>query len=208
MKVVTVIGIILLLTVNGLGQSREFEKKFGSYKPKSEKTASTLSALATVTPIFAGLTIIALDHQRANNKSTPNGNYYSNKYKPDRTLPIALIASGVLAGPSAGYIYGGCPARGIGGIAFRTGIAVVGALTVREIYKSSDIHWSDEGVVPLVLTSVVGAGSVAISAIYDLAKVKDCVRERNETKAGRTLIIEPRYFAASNAAGIGLRLTF
>jgi hypothetical protein len=208
MKVVTVIGIILLLSVNGLGQSRGSEKEFGSYKQKSEKTASTLSALATVTPIFAGLTIIALDHQRANNKSTSNGNYYSNKYKPDRTLPFVLIVSGVLVGPSAGYIYGGCPVRGIGGIAFRTGIAAVGALTVREIYKSSNIPWSNEGVVPMVLISVVGTSSVAISAIYDLAKVKDCVRERNETKAGSTLIIEPRYFAASNAAGIGVRFTF
>jgi hypothetical protein len=79
---------------------------------------------------------------------------------------LILTVPGLIFGPSTGYFYGGCPRQAWRGIAVRTTIGI-GTLALLPLFEDADG--------PFYLCTSLAAAS----AIYDIAKVRRTVRERN-----------------------------
>ncbi len=162
----------------------------------SESRALLWSAGATVLPIMTGVVIWK----------------YQTLEDPNRTLPIVLVSTGVILGPSFGYLYGGCSNRGLNGVAIR--ILVVGAgvgigFAVGMSMHSDSDKWMDfSGLEEGIIIGSIGCGIAAIHALYDLAKVHGTVKEQNERRTRAALSLAPRLYGPSNAPGLQLALTF
>jgi hypothetical protein len=79
---------------------------------------------------------------------------------------LILTVPGLIFGPSTGYFYGGCPRQAWRGIAVRT---TIGFGAVALLPLSGDGNG----------TFIFCTSLAAASAIYDIAKVRGAVRERN-----------------------------
>ena len=87
---------------------------------------------------------------------------------------MTIAGAGLLAGPSVGYFYGGCPKRGWVGIGIRAGITVLTAAAAGLVYQPSEVPG------PELLVGGAGLALVGIEGLYECFTVGDCVRDRNE----------------------------
>lgn len=129
-QTITAIFLGLMLVVFLSNSSAQDKTFFNSnFEPKSETKALIWSVSGTLLPIATGLGILFADKGKIKRY---HGQYtdWSYRESPDRTLPIVLMISGVMVGPSFGYFYGGEAQRGMTGALLRlvvgTGSFVIG----------------------------------------------------------------------------------
>jgi len=167
------------------------------FKPKSEAKARGLCIIGTLLPVAAGGLIWSLDQ--------PEKKYGPS---PDRTVPIVLILTGIVTGPSYGYFYAEQPGRGMLSIGIRLGIGTATWWATEVAQRSSETsakffdHPKDK---------IVALGSLCLlaSGIYDIVKVKNAVRKYNQIiRERRSLILMPKYFSESKAVGLGIEMKF
>ncbi len=205
---VTAATLIILIGVSSSAQQPG--GKF-NYSPKSEKTALACSEVGLLGPAVIGAAIWATQSGKTVNYTAKRwygpglNDYvtYSDSYNegPDRTVPIALIASGVVFGPAVGYFQGGCLKEGLISIGKRTSIL---AGTYALGYLTFDNALDDNSLTAAVLVS--GGLLTIISAIHDVSAVKGAVREHNAARGKFT--VSPVYFPDTDAAGVGLSIRF
>lgn len=181
---------------------------------KSPERAQGLSATSTLAPVAAGILWWVFDEpeevQDYDHYGRLRGSYTK---EPDRTGPAVLIISGIMVGPSVGYIYGDCAERGVRGLMMRTGIA---ALTMAAggfaAGRGSDAPMSYDGMAAGLAVAAVGFGMITIHSLYDIGKVRSTVENRNrkltEQRDQTSVTFAPAYFADSGAAGMQLRVKF
>lgn len=163
---------------------------------KSPGEAQAISALSTIGPVACGLLSAT---QGEDNYGTPE---------------VVLILSGITVGPSTGYFYGGKTARGFTGIGVRVGIGAVTAMAAAGAAANAAKDNQGFGFPELeaaMSVGVVGAGIIAISAIYDIAAVRSAVEKRNSELINRSqtsVKMFPKYFADSGAGGLQLTVSF
>ncbi|UCC80434.1 MAG: hypothetical protein JSW64_03470 [Candidatus Zixiibacteriota bacterium] len=199
----TVTMTVVILSVGAAGQVQKNSLDFSEDKLKSPVRAAQYSMMGVLLPIAAGVALWQID-----SPDSPYG--YEN---PDRTIPVMLIVSGVVLGPSAGYFYGGCPERGATGILIRVG---TGALTAVAAKAAADAHESDgfmdfSGLEAALTVGAIGSGIIVIEAIADMALVKGAVEKKNiriGQQKGPEVTLLPTYFADSGATGLQLNVTF
>jgi hypothetical protein len=166
-------------------EQKELNANDGKYfKSKSERAATLISLIATTLPSSIG----AFRYEEVG-----------------RTASISLVSSGIIAGPSLGYLYGGVMNHAAEGIALRAGIIGAGA------WLGSIGNWTDSGNTFPALLILTGAGIVIYSAGHDIARVSKWVREKNLSMAGHghfSISIMPRYFANNRTTGVELNLLF
>jgi uncharacterized protein (DUF2237 family) len=117
-----------------------------------------------------------------------------------------LVLGGAIAGPSAGYFYGGCPSAGWTGT---LGRAVVGAVGLTSLFY----YAASDGVdVSYAYPSLVGSTLVILAwDAWDLARVGGRVREANERRV-RTATLAPQVITVAldhgRTPGLGLQVKF
>jgi uncharacterized membrane protein YgdD (TMEM256/DUF423 family) len=186
----------LILTGAAAAQQIEWNEKPEGYK--SPSTAVSYSMAGTFVP--AGIGLLA---------ARSGGNSY---------FAGAMIGTGFILGPGAGYIYGGESGRGIKRALGRT---VVGGtffalgFLLNESSDSGNEPDAEFSPVPEIPAGVpfllIGGAFVVIHAVYDITVVDNHVRKHNEKIMGETqggIAITPMYFADSGAAGMSLSITF
>lgn len=105
--------------------------------------------------------------------------YPGNYRTPDRTLPALLITTGVLLGPSLGYMNSGRAGHGWAMFGLRTGV-LLGATAAAFGMCGWDCSSGEAGGATAI--ALAGAGLVVGSAIYDIATIRRSVRERNRAR--------------------------
>jgi len=120
---------------------------------KSERTAVTLSLIATLVPIAAGAAIWSAE-------------------QPDPLFGPIVMGGSFLVGPSVGHFYIGKP----GGLWLRLGIAV-GATAAGLAAGASTGGW--EGLTVFVVAIGIGAGVIVIDGVYDIIRLPTAVRNHN-----------------------------
>jgi hypothetical protein len=167
-----------------------------TFQLKSPAGAQAISVLSTIGPVACGLL-----------SATQGEDSYG-------TPEVVLILSGITVGPSMGYFYGGKTARGFTGIGVRVGIGALTAMAASG--AAANAAKDDQGfgfpdLEAAMTVGAVGAGIIAISAIYDIAAVRNAVEKRNSELIRRSqtsVKVFPKYFADSGAAGIQLQMNF
>jgi hypothetical protein len=162
---------------------------------RSGAIAFGLSAAGTIVPAVAGL------------KSGITG--------PDSDLGIALVAPGVIVGPSLGYFYGHCPSVALEGIAFRVGFAAATVVAV-QIERMPFDHYGasrqKEEEVSSILY-VIGGGILLNQCLADILdcpktvtardrKTRDGSPPSSERPVGKKLRLLPVLLADRSVAGI------
>lgn len=183
-------------------------KPDGNEAQLSEKTATRLSAFATIVP--AGLGLIVALSQKGEDYRVTVGMYGESEIvhrSPNRFAPFLLISSGVVLGPSLGYFYAGRPGRAFAGMGIRTAIGfgtLIGAFAT--------CGWNcgpGDGAYNTAWGIIVVGGAVAVgSAIHDISKVDDAVRSENQKRRHPKLAVIPEYFPGSKAVGLRAKLVF
>ncbi len=133
-----------------------------------------LLALATAVPVIVGVRMMdtAISTERDQQKVSTGA---------------LLVLGGAIAGPSAGYFYGGCPSAGWTGT---LGRAVVGAAGLSSLFYYVASDGGDAGA--YVYPSLVGSSLIVLAwDAWDLARVGGRVREANERRA-RTATLAPQ----------------
>ncbi len=148
----------------------------------SENTAFTLSLTATL----ASWALFAL--------SSSTGDAPS-----EASSAVGYISAvGIFAGPSLGFFYGGCWARGLLTTALRLGVTA-GVLAY-------SLNHDEQDLTGLGLAFV---GVFVASSIYDCATVKSAVRKHNAAHiARRGLNVAVAPFVLRKGAGLQVRLSF
>jgi hypothetical protein len=169
------------------------------------------SSVTTYIPIVAGVFIWSLQKPKHVVEYDSEGRVdWEYDEDPNRTVPVVIIASGIVIGPSSGYFYGRCAGRGANGIMLRviTGVAtVVAACAVARSGESNE--WMDfSNLYDAGMVAGIGAGIVIIEAAYDLARVKSTVRGHNEKALNISISLSPKIFSDGNAPGLELRAMF
>jgi hypothetical protein len=190
---------------NALGSLRP-SQEHTPFKLKSENAALRWSLLSTVVPITVGATIWILDKHQV--KYYTHGTYTDiEEHQPSRLIPVTLIFSGIIFGPSMGYFYAGESWRGIKGMIVRlvlgggTGLCFLVAVGIgEENYANSTSPYGE--------IAFVGGVALLADAIYDIAKVKSTVQKHNSRLQKTSLILAPKYFADSKACGIRVQIRF
>lgn len=199
----TAIGLMAALLSGTTGLAQTNTHNFSDYKPKSPVKAAQYSVMGVLLPIATGVALWKID-------SPDSPHDYESL---DRTIPVMLIVSGVVLGPSAGYFYGGCRERGATGILIRVG---TGALTAVAAKAAADAHESDgfmdfSGLEAALTVGAIGSGIIVIEAIIDMALVKGAVEKKNiriGQQKGPEVTLLPTYFADLGAGGLELNITF
>jgi hypothetical protein len=177
----------------------------------SERKAASWSMATTLIPIAAGVVIWKCQKRAHIVEYNSHGLLTRDFYQdPDRTLPAVIIASGVIFGPSAGYFYGGCGGRGLGGILFRVGTGAATLIAARAAARASasDEFFDYSEIYAGLTVGAIGAGIIVFHAMYDLTNVKKVVRKHNEKALGCAINISPKIFAHSNVLGLELTAIF
>lgn len=212
----TVLTVIAALFVAATGQAQIKDKSPFEFKYKSAEKAFRYSFFGTLIPVATGVAWWALDKSGQKTMtygSGYNGHSYTYTEDPDRTIPIALMLTGVMVGPSLGYYYGGCPKRGTVGLCIRigTGIGTVFlANSVANAYES-DQPLDFSGVIAGLGVIVIGSGVILLETIVDIGNVQGTVDERNYNLSGldsANVTILPMYFADFQTGGLQLNVTF
>lgn len=195
-----VFAVLLIVLPCGLARAQT------DYRPRSEATAATLSALGTLVPVGIGLLWWKVD--QPNFRGTGGYTYYK---PPNRVGPAVLIAGGILLGPSLGHFYAGR----MGGVLLRAGLSVATPLLAGMILAAgaqNDGGWFpsfDPGAVVLA-GGIMAAGAVTIagSVVHDLATASQAARQRNGERADGRLRVTPTYVPAARAVGFSVRASF
>lgn len=189
------LSIFLVLGLFLINSDQTFSEE-RTLKPKSESNARGLCIVGILVPVSAGGLIWALDQPDKYGRS------------PNRTIPIVLILTGIVTGPSYGYFYAQQPGRGMLSIGIRLGIgaATWWATEVAQRSSETSAKFFDHPKAEIV---AVGALGILVSGIYDIVKVKNAVRKYNKALLEKeTFILTPKYFAESQALGLGIGMKF
>jgi hypothetical protein len=115
-----------------------------------------------------------------------------------------VLSLGVVFGPSAGYLYGGVPGRGIIGVGVRLALAYAVPLYVAGM---QDGWGGDEGILAVLAAASLGLAGAVVSAIWDCATVGSTVSSVNHRRlASVSLELAPRPAPATGAPGLALTL--
>ena len=175
---------------------------------ESEGSAFRWALLGTVVPVAAGAAIIALDRPKLTTFQGPNGEVYGGNYRePDRTLPALLIMTGVLFGPSLGYLNSDRAGHGWAMFVLRTGVLFGSSFAAMGICGWDCSPGSGDAVAGAVI-GLAGLGFTLGSAIHDIATVKRSVRETNRARQRVSAAVLPTYIAATGAPGVAVQVTF
>lgn len=164
----------------------------------SEQKAHNLSLWGTVIPVAAGATLWAAQGLQTGSAST----------SPDFPVgPGLLMAGGLIVGPTLGYSSAGLGGRGWRGAGIRTGLTLLSFLPAMAICgwdcgrgdKEADLAW---------LIIATGGGLSLASAVYDISRVKQNVRQRNATRPGPGFSIAPQYVPGRRAFAVSVGVTF
>lgn len=213
-RIIKILLTVLMLAFYGNASAQDKTFFNSNYKPKSETNALIWSVSGTFLPVATGLGILFTDKGKIKRHYNPyTDHWYTYRESPNPTLPIILMISGVVVGPSFGYFYGGCNNRGVRGILVRVG---TGALTLAIGGSIATSHRSDEwmdfsGLVAFIVVCAVGSVVILGEAIIDIVEVSEAVRERNEEsrqKNQTSVTLMPKYFADSGVGGLELRIRF
>lgn len=176
----------------------------------SPSKAVSLSLASTMLPIVAGFVVWAAQKPEHIVEHYDGNATWEYDKDPDRTLPLVLIATGVMFGPSVGYVYGDCGNRGGAGILIR---GIVGTATITTAYTVANSIHSDgfmdfSGAIAGLTIGVVGGAVIVVDAIYDLSKVEQHIRAQNDKKLGTTLGLAPGIYPYSGTPTLNLHVTF
>jgi len=200
---------MLLLTTSARAQG-EFPY-YSSPQLKSENTALKYSAASTVVPIAAGVLWWSLDSPEKVNYFDHYGGYIGSYHKePDRTVPLLLISTGIMVGPSIGYFYGGRATRGMTGLCIRAGTAVLTAIVADAVANNQPDVFLAETFAGYAV-GIAGSIVIIIESIYEIAAVRGAVREHNNEfirHQGSSVTLFPVYFAQSETVGLGINVNF
>lgn len=183
--------VLAIIAVFQLSAAQGLEGEKNSYQSKSPSGALLCSFLTTTIPVLGGI------------KLATAGELGDGE--------MALIYGGLIVGPAAGYFYGECPLRGLGGIAIRGGTA---ALTVYAAQSAAEAHKDDGmfgGLEEAIQVGIVGTVIIVIESVVDIALVHQTVNKNNIEKAQQQqahVTLLPAYFADSGASGLELNITF
>lgn len=209
-----VISAVAVLAAGASGQTPAYDLNDINFEYRSEEKATQYSLAGTLMPIVAGIVWWGLDDPDSAYEYNSDGRISRAYIKdPDRTIPVMLIFSGLLIGPSVGYFYGDCPERGTTGLLVRTGTGLATMMVGASIASSSrsDGFCDYSGMAAGLAVGAIGTGVILIEVIYDLTKVKTHVANKNMQKArqaGTSLTLYPKYFADSGASGLELNISF
>ncbi|MFB3909099.1 MAG: hypothetical protein ACE15D_11930 [Candidatus Eisenbacteria bacterium] len=132
--------------------------------PRSPTTAVLTSVSATLLPMVGGLAIAAAEED-----AWPYGG--------------VLFGSGLILGPSGGYVYAQEGSRGATGIAIRFGIAA-GATVITALVSANQPHGGFldfSGVETTLGVAAGGCALVLIDGIYDMARLPGVVGDHNRS---------------------------
>jgi len=195
---------------SGVHSVKETDSLSATQTLPSPSTALKVSLVGTFAPIAAGVAVLAIQKpERVTYYQDQYGSYYYLK-DPDRTLPLVLIATGVLIGPSAGYFYGDCADRGAKGLLIRGLIAGATIATATSVAESvqSDEFLDFSGVYAGLAIGAAGAGFIVTDVVYDLCKVKPNVLSRNNQRLAPRVGLVPGFSPSSGTPTLQLRVTF
>lgn len=189
-KTIILVLIVATITIAQHTSAQGLKNEELSFQPKSASKASLYSFLATAVPVTVG-TLSAFD-------------------KDLGTDELILISSGLIVGPSVGYIYAGMNEHGTKGIVYRSvfgaGAVLLGNSMGLEIAVFGG-DADDEGW-PL---AIFGTAFLIGHAVIDLARVNSLVNKHNYEKYlynETSVTLYPKYFADSGAGGLELNITF
>jgi len=165
----------------------------------AERKAFRLSLWGTVIPVAAGATWWVAQGSGSQLGYLSAG--------PDRSGPAVVIATGLVVGPTFGYMQAGLGGRGWRGAGLRAGLTLVSFLPAVAICgwncsqgdAEYDLAW---------LAIATGTGLSLASAVYDISRVKHNVRRHNERRPGSRLSFAPVYVPGQRSLGVRLGVTF
>jgi hypothetical protein len=203
---------IILLTVLMLafyGNISAQDKSFfnSNYKPKSETKALIWSVSGTVVPVAAGLGILFTDKDKIKRSYDPYvDRWYTYRESPDPSLPIVLLCSGIIIGPSLGYFYGDETDYGWKGIAIRSTTSLGALIGAEMASQETGEVWNSCNVWSGVF--FICSGIILVNSITDIAKVPGSIRHHNQLIRETSMSLTPKHFADSGTGGLELRVTF
>lgn len=196
--------------LGGVHNTKGIDSVSTAQKLPSPGKALTWSLAWTLVPIAAGAAIWST--QESEHVTEYYNGYESNDYykDPNRTLPLVIIAMGVIIGPSAGYFYGDCDGRGGTGIAIRGLVAAATVVTAAVVANSVQTDgWLDYSGLEAGLTiGSVGGGIMVIDALYDLARVQHNVEAQNNRKLATRVGLAPGISVDGGTPMLNLCVTF
>jgi hypothetical protein len=189
----------------GVHRSQSTDTSVSERDLPSPNKALSWSLGWTLAPIAAGAAIWSMQKPTVHTTT-----YYTSSEDPNRTLPLVLIATGVIIGPSVGYFYGDCGDRGSTGIAIRgivAGVTIVAATAVENSYHSSGFM-DFSGLEAAITAGAVGCGIVVIDSIYDLCLVKKNVQSQNNRKLATRVNLTPGIASDGATPTLNLSVAF
>jgi hypothetical protein len=130
------------------------------------------------------------------------------EHRETRTLKqSAVVAVGLVVGPTTGYWYGDVAAKGQRGLLGRLALAGVfyGTWAAADAYSSGDFDWGSIGLFGVMVGS---AGTAGVWALWDAARVAPIVEAHNLEVRGTSWRVEPAIAPASGAPGVALTARF
>lgn len=182
--------ILCLVTTPATGQAPsplDVGQQAPAPRGRSPQSALTIGLAATLIPATAGMFMWSANR--------------------DPSEAALVIAGGVILGPAIGYWSAGMSGRGWKSLALRAGLALGSLASGMAICGWSctvgdanyDLAWA--GV-------ATGSGLGALSAWYDLARVKPNVREHNDRQATQRIAFTPTYVPRSRTWGLRVGVMF
>jgi len=187
MRTVFALLVVSLLAAPAPGQTA---------RPTSfEQKAYRLSLWGTLVPVAAGsiLWVTQASHAWASEG-------------PDRTGAALLVAGGLTLGPSFGYNAAGLHGRGLRGVGLRAGVTLLSLGTAFAIC-GWNCSKGDAAYEVAWVAFATGSGLSAVSALYDIARVRHNVR-RHEARSDARVSLVPLYVPGERALGVRLAFAF
>ena len=159
----------------------------------------------TLAPIAAGAAIWSMQKPTVHTTT-----YYTSTEDPNRTLPLVLIATGVIIGPSVGYFYGDCDDRGSNGIVIRGLLvgATVAAASIAGQSQHSSGFMDFSGLEAAMIAGSIGCGIILIDSIYDLCVVRKNVQSQNNRKLATRVNLTPGIASDGATPTLNLSVAF
>ena len=166
---------------------QDSQKIYPQSKQKSETKAFNLSFFGTLIPVGLGAASLAVDRSGV--------------------ATLVLVPTGIVVGPSLGYIYAGKSGRGLATAGLRF-LLIPGVFLASFATCGWDCGEGDSGYDAAWMILIVGEALVVASAVYDIATVKKAVRKKNQSLGKKNWMIMPKYFSKSGAGGVEIKIKF